>query len=32
VRRLVTAKYLKDGDFYKSNGNMGSQFWKAYTK
>jgi hypothetical protein len=30
--RLITAKYMRDGDFYKANGKQGSQFWKSLHK
>jgi hypothetical protein len=30
--RLITTKYMRNGDFYKSNGNQGSQFWKSIHK
>jgi hypothetical protein len=30
--RLITAKYMPQGDFFKSNGRVGSQFWKSLHK
>jgi hypothetical protein len=30
--RLLKSKYLKHDDFFKSNGRMGSQFWKSLHK
>jgi hypothetical protein len=29
---LLTAKYMKDGDLFKSKGGQGSQFWKSIHK
>jgi hypothetical protein len=30
--RLLTAKYMRDEDFFKSKGTQGSQFWKSLHK
>jgi hypothetical protein len=30
--RLVTTKYMRDDDFYKSKGGHGSQFWRSLHK
>jgi hypothetical protein len=30
--RLIHAKYMRDDDFYKTNGKKGSQFWKSLHK
>jgi hypothetical protein len=30
--RLIIAKYMREGDFYKANGKQGSQFWKSLHK
>jgi hypothetical protein len=30
--RLLTLKYMRRGDFYRSKGNNGSQFWKSLHK
>jgi hypothetical protein len=30
--RLLNAKYMRDGDFFKSKDGNGSQFWKGLHK